>query len=244
MKKMIIGLVVVMCLLVSFSCAPAPELEPPPSVPAPTPMPTPVPGIPDFHLSPPDGHVGSEITVWGTGFTSGREVAISYDDIVVATAKVDKESFLTSFTITQSLAVKTEPSRYKIGEEGQHAVTATDGIKTVTAVFYMDYYPPPTPWPTLPREGTRAVSQTHFEWGYVRDPSGVTYNLQVCTNRNFRDEDLVLEKRGLNVPEYTLSKGERLESTGKRNPYYWRVLAEDGAENMSSWSAATWFYVD
>ena len=232
----------------------APTTIPVPT-PAPTPAPVPTPTPPDLSLSPPDGHVGSEITVRGTGFIAGSEVTIFYamktntpgynlktgtstsrkpddpDDRRMATVLVDPDqTFLVRFIA---------PSKY-----GEHTVTATDGTNTLTAIFTMDDFPPPIPGPQLPEEGTRAVSRTHFEWSKVEDPSGITYSIQVCTNQSFRDEYLVLDKKEIPVPEYTLSREESLKSVGKENPYYWRVQAVDGAGNKSGWRAPASFYVN
>jgi hypothetical protein len=52
----------------------------------------------------------------------------------------------------------------------------------------------------------------------------------------------VLEREGLQHSEYTVAKGEELESTGKK-AYYWRVKAVDGASNESEWAPPGLFYV-
>ena len=121
-------------------------------------------------------------------------------------------------------------------------MTATDGTNTISKTINMDSYPPPSPRLWLSEEGTRAVSRAHFEWSEVTAPSGVTYSIQVATDKSFRDIVLVLEKKELTRSEYTLSQTEKL--TKKQTAYYWRVQAVDGAGNESGWSGPSSFYVD
>jgi len=57
----------------------------------------------------------------------------------------------------------------------------------------------------------------------------------------------VLERPGLTESEYTLTKEEKLESTKKEEPYYWRVRAVDGAGNPANpdqgWTSPGTFHV-
>ena len=179
------------------------------------------------------GHVGTELTVKGTGFTPSATVTITYatEPIVVATTTADANGkFSATFTVPKS-------------NHGQHTITAYDGTNTVTAIFTMESAPPTIPLPLLPQMGVKTESQPYFDWEDVTDPSGVTYALQVATDEEFTTESMVLEKTDLTESEYTLTKEERLESTSKEAPYYWRVRAVDGASNMSGWSGTGSFHV-
>jgi len=89
--------------------------------------------------------------------------------------------------------------------------------------------------------GIATTTEGHFDWEVVTDPSGVTYTLQVTANVDF--SSIILEKTGLTFSEYVITKEERLRSTKKEAPYYWRVKAVDGATNESDWSTPGSFYV-
>ena len=89
--------------------------------------------------------------------------------------------------------------------------------------------------------GDKAESQAFFDWDDVTDPSlPVTYTLQIANNESFTD---AWEKTELAESTYTLTKEEKLESTKKEAPYYWRVRAIDGAENASDWTVPGSFHV-
>jgi hypothetical protein len=103
---------------------------------------------------------------------------------------------------------------------------------------------PPIPPPLTPEEGIKAKSPVSFDWEDVTDKSlPVIYNLQVATDKKFTDASIVLKKEGLTESEYTLTKEEKLKSTKKEAPYYWRVSATDSASNVSGWSTPGSFYV-
>ncbi|MBA7660659.1 hypothetical protein ES703_68663 [subsurface metagenome] len=53
----------------------------------------------------------------------------------------------------------------------------------------------------------------------------------------------MLEKEGLTSSGYTISEEEKLASTKKEAPYYWRVKAIDGASNESEWTGTGTFHV-
>ena len=179
------------------------------------------------------GHVGMELTVRGAGFIANAMVTITYSNndktIPVATATTSASgNFSANFTIPPSVA-------------GSHTITAaTDGVTTATATFTMESQAPPVPVPLLPEVASAVEAEAYFDWEDVTDPSGVSYTLQVASNANFTT--IVLEKEGLPHSEYTLSKGETLEST-KKEAYYWRVKAVDGARNESEWTSPGLFYV-
>ena len=175
------------------------------------------------------GHVGMELTVYGTGFIGGTKVTITYDDTTVEIATTDSDgNFRITFTIPPSVA-------------GNHAITATDGTKTVTSTFTMESKAPPISVPLLPEIATIAEAEAYFDWVDITDPSGITYSLQIGTDANFTT--ILLGKEGLTDSEYTITTEERLKSAGTDAPYYWRVRAIDGASNEGKWTIPVLFYV-
>lgn len=179
------------------------------------------------------GHVGSEIIISGTGFKANHEITITY------------ESEPVTFTITSeadgsfSYTFKAPPS---LG--GTHTITASDGTSSMQVTFVMESTPPEAPQPLLPYMSSKSDSKTHFDWEDVIDDSKpVTYDLQVATDKAFTASSMVLERTGLTTSEYTLTEAEKLESTGKDAPYYWRLRAVDSASNVSEWTGAGEFYV-
>jgi len=178
------------------------------------------------------GHVGMELTVRGGGFIANAMVTIIYSNndetIPVATAPLDaKGNFSVNFTVPPSVA-------------GSHTITAAADATTATATFTMESQAPPVPIPLLPEVASTVEAEAYFDWEDVTDPSSVSYTLQVASDADFTA--IVLEKEGLPHSEYTLSKGEKLEST-KKEAYYWRVKAVDGARNESEWTSPGLFYV-
>jgi len=176
------------------------------------------------------GHVGMELTLYGTGFITSSQITITYDGIEVETATTDSQgTFSATFFAPPSVA-------------GNHTVTATDGTNTITSTFTMESEAPPIPVPLLPEVAATVEVETHFDWGDVADPSGITYTLQIGTDDNFTT--IVLERKGLTQSEYTLKIEERLKSTGMDAPYYWRVKAVDNASNEGKWTIPVLFYAD
>jgi hypothetical protein len=178
------------------------------------------------------GHAGMEVTIYGVGFTSGAEVAVTYNEgneiISQATATADANgSFTLIFTVPPSVA-------------GSHIIEATDGTTTAAVTFVMESEAPPVPATRLPEFAGTAKAEARFDWEDVTDPSGVSYTLQVALDVDF--SSIVLEKEGLPLSECTLTGGEKLESAGQK-AYYWRVKAVDGAANEGGWSLASLFYV-
>ncbi len=179
------------------------------------------------------GYVGMELTIQGAGFTPNSVATITYSNndetIPVATATVDaKGNFWQDFTIPPSVA-------------GSHVITATEGTSTVTATFIMESQAPPMPAPLVPEIASTAGARTYFDWEDVIDLSGVSYTLQVASDADFTN--ILLEREGLSPSEYTVAEEEKLESTEKEVPYYWRVKAVDGAFNESEWTHPRLFYV-
>jgi hypothetical protein len=180
-------------------------------------------------LNPASGYVGSGIVVRGTGFAAGRPVTVDYAGSQVAQGTSDENG---SFSVT---------FKAPASSGGSHDVSATDGANMATASFAMDSTPPDTPAPIMPLDGSKEKIQTSFVWGPVSDPSGVTYTLEVATDPAF--QQVVLKKAGLKDAGYTLSTAEELKPVSHKAPYYWRVMAVDGAGNESPWSAYQSFYV-
>ncbi|MBI4188263.1 MAG: IPT/TIG domain-containing protein [Chloroflexi bacterium] len=177
------------------------------------------------------GYVGMTVTVSGVGFSAGKTATVTYDGKQIATMTVASDS---KFTVT----FNTPPSK-----AGTHAVIIADGINSISRSFIMESTPPSPPTLSKPETDTKTKAEASFDWTEVTDPSGVTYILQVARDKEFGKESIVLEKAGLTLSEYTLTKAEKLESVSKNTPYYWRVKAVDGASNESAWSSARSFYV-
>jgi len=176
------------------------------------------------------GYVGMELTLYGTGFIASSQITITYDDIEVETAPTNSQgTFSATFFAPPSVA-------------GNHTVTATDGTNIITSTFTMESKAPPIPVPLLPEVATTVEVETHFDWGDVADPSGITYALQIGTDNNFTT--IVLKRKGLTQSEYTLKIEERLKPTGMDAPYYWRVRAIDNASNEGKWTIPVLFYAD
>ncbi|MCD6299926.1 MAG: IPT/TIG domain-containing protein, partial [Dehalococcoidales bacterium] len=184
-----------------------------------------------MNISPTSGNVGTKITVTGTGFVANGTATIKYDDTNVATVPITSDKTLSaSFDAPASSG-------------GAHNVVVSDGTNTLTAIFTMESTAPSIPPPLKPEMGVKAESPVYFDWEDVEDPSGVTYTLQVATDEEFTTSSIVLEKKGLTKSEYTVTEVEKLESTKKEAPYYWRVKATDGASNESEWTSPGSFYV-
>jgi len=175
------------------------------------------------------GHVGMELTIHGTGFIAQTPITITYDKSTVATVTTDtKGTFSATFTMPPSIA-------------GSHTITVTDGTDTLTATVTMESEAPPIPVPLLPQVATMTEGKTYFDWGDVDDPSGITYTLQIGADVDFTT--IALEQTGLTQSEYAFKVEEKLKSTGKDAPYYWRVRAIDGAFNEGKWTMPILFYV-
>ncbi len=182
-------------------------------------------------LSETTGHVGSQITISGSGFVPNAPVTITYtsEPQVVATTTTDSSGkFQATFNVPRSTP-------------GQHTISASDGTNTIATTFTMESVAPPIPAPLLPYDGVKAERPVTFDWEDVTDLSGITYTLQIASDKNF--SNIVLEKTELETSGYTLTEAEKLEPTKKEAPYYWRLRAVDGATNESGWTAPGSFYV-
>ena len=178
------------------------------------------------------GHVGTVVTISGTGFKPNSVVTITYASEPVEVATVTSEadgSFEATFGVPPSKA-------------GEHTITASDGTSSMKATFFMESTPPAAPAPLLPYTGDRAETLAYFDWEDVTDASEpVTYDLQIATDINFTN--VLVKKTGLTASEYTLTEEEALEPTDKDAPYYWMVMAVDAASNTSKWTGVGGFTV-
>jgi hypothetical protein len=186
---------------------------------------------PEIELSPTSGAIGTDITVQGTAFSANQIITIGYDGAKVdtGTATDAKGDFTTSFKIPESKA-------------GDHTVTVTDAKASVfSASLSIESTPPPIPRLISPEAGTEfnSIGKTTvaFDWSDVEDPSGVYYVLEISPSADFAGT--IIRKEGLVASEYTLTKDEALT----KGNYYWRVKAEDGAENQSEWTNGQVFKV-
>jgi hypothetical protein len=186
---------------------------------------------PKIEMNPTSGAIDTEITVRGTGFTGDNVITISYDGTRVATgtATDTKGNFTASFKIPKCKA-------------GDHTVTVTDAKASVfSSNLSVESTPPPTPRLISPEAGTEfnSIGKTTvtFDWSDVEDPSGVYYVLEISPSANFAGT--VIRKEGLTASGYTLTEDEALA----KGNYYWRVKAEDGAENQSDWTSGQLFKV-
>jgi len=187
---------------------------------------------PKIELSSTSEAIDTEITVQGTGFSPNQAITISYDGarLVTGIATDSKGYFTASFRIPKSKA-------------GDHTITVTDAKASVFSVsLSVESTPPPTPRHISPEAGAELGSiigstTISFDWSDVEDPSGVYYILEISPNANFAGT--VIRKEGLTASAYTLAKDEAL---GKGD-YYWRVKAEDSAENQGEWTNGQLFKV-
>jgi hypothetical protein len=177
-------------------------------------------------LSPITGHVGTTLTVSGSGFAANKNVVIKYDESQEATATTDGEGSFSNVTFAAPESI-----------HGEHQVTAEDALGTqVTATFTMESEPPAKPALSSPSDGSRvgfagSVTPT-FKWSVVTDDSGVSYSLQIGTSKNLTAP--VVTVKDLTEASYTLPDTEALS----HGTYYWRVKAVDGAQNDSGWTVA------
>ncbi len=179
------------------------------------------------------GYVGQNVTISGVAFVPNSSVTITYTStpVVVGTTTTNTDGdFSFTFKVPKS-------------QPGAHTISASDGTNSLQLPFYVEANVPPVPQLLLPEAATKAPATASFDWSDVTDASGVTYILQVAISQDFAASSLVLKKEGLTISEYTLSKEESLPSRSLKEPYYWRVMAVDGAGNEGNWTDASDFSV-
>jgi hypothetical protein len=185
---------------------------------------------PGLVLSPGAGHVGTNLTVRGGGFTTGKNVVIRYDGRQEATATTNSSgSFTATFLVPRS-------------QHGARQVTAeADGEVEAAATFTMESNAPGVPELISPpdkiRVGVIDKVRPTFEWSAVPpDPSGVYYSLQIASSDNVTAAgfvDPIAWVQDIVGTNYTLNATEALPY----GTYYWIVQAVDGAENAGGWTA-------
>ncbi|MEE9398680.1 MAG: hypothetical protein V3V23_00245 [Dehalococcoidales bacterium] len=176
------------------------------------------------------GSVGMDLTVSGTGFIVGGEVAITYDGVTITTATADSfGAFEIAFDVP-------------VGRYGDHTVTVTDGENSKEFTFVMESDAPLAPGLLVPVANSDVKARAGVDWGDVVDPSPpVSYHLQVASDADF--VNLVLEKMDLVASQYEMIEAEKLSAVEEDAPYFWRVKAIDGAANEGEWSAPGSFLV-
>ncbi len=180
------------------------------------------------NLNPGEGHVGTEITVSGTGFVPNALAIITFDGVEMTSASVATGG---AFTATfKAPAVK----------GGSYQVIATDKVNTFESTFTMEVTAPQVTELLLPATNTKADRVPTFDWDDVADPSGVTYNFQLGTDASFKN--VLIDEKDLADSEFSITEEDKLESASKKEPYYWRVQAIDGAFNEGDWSQPSSFY--
>jgi hypothetical protein len=175
------------------------------------------------------GRVGTDIVVNGTAFTPNGTITIKYGNNQVAAVTADSKGvFSSSFKAPAS-------------KGGKYVITATDGVTTIPFDFTMETIAPAVPGLVSPAKDAKVEPLAEFQWAPVTDPSGVTYTFQLSKDTD--SSVLLIDKPGLTTTKYQISENEKLQSTGKDKPYYWRVRAIDGAYNESAWSTPQPFVV-
>ncbi|MBI5361379.1 MAG: DUF2341 domain-containing protein, partial [Planctomycetes bacterium] len=112
-----------------------------------------------------------------------------------------------------------------------YSSTNTTGMAQDIGPFKYDGAAPPATMFSLPlNNASISTSTADFSWDAVTDLSGVSYTLQLDNYTSFSSP--VVNKTNLSNPSYTLS-GAGAEILIGNSTYYWRVIAVDGAGNMS-----------
>ncbi|MBI5359621.1 MAG: DUF2341 domain-containing protein [Planctomycetes bacterium] len=113
-----------------------------------------------------------------------------------------------------------------------YSSTNTAGAAQDMGPFKYDGTAPPAMTLSLPLNNAFITeSITDFSWNAVTDLSGVSYTLQLDNYTSFNSP--VVNKINLSNPSYILS-GTGAELLIGNSTYYWRVLAVDGASNVSN----------
>ncbi|MCD6600233.1 MAG: hypothetical protein J7L19_06690 [Dehalococcoidia bacterium] len=193
--------------------------------------------VPGLTLSPTQGHVGTTLSVSGSGFPKNTSVIITYDGVTMGSRT------------TQSNGSFSGVSFEATGTHGNHIVKATCGSDERSENFTMESVAPAAPVLTSPTAEERVGSvigrkfTPAFEWQSVVDDSGINYYcLQIASSENFTTEATLFSRNlavaeltsasGVNTVSYTLPENSALFY----GTYYWRVKAVDNAQNESVWS--------
>ena len=176
-------------------------------------------------ISPATGHIGSAVTVTGSGFTANSIIRISYDSVDITTNATSDAGGNVSQQITIPASIA-----------GTHTIAVADSQgNNVKTTFTISDTPPAAPAPLSPTDkstiGLTGNITPTFKWSAVDDPNGVTYQLQIDTNSDFAYP--VFNKNGIEANSYELRSYEALP----RGTYYWRVKAVNNASVESAWSA-------
>lgn len=175
------------------------------------------------------GWVGMPVTLNTTGFIDS--ITIKFDDTVIDTIALETpEAIAITFDIP-------------IGKAGNHIISVSDGNNTIEIPFVIESDAPETPQLVLPVNSAKAKATPQFDWTDVTDLSGVFYTLEISSSQSFGVESLILKKDNLTESTYTLTEAEKLKSTKKDAPFYWRVKASDKASNESDWTVPYSFRV-
>ncbi len=201
--------------------------------PEPTPesaeSPTPTTAI---NISTTTAKVGSDVVVTGAGFKAGEVVAIELDGEIVASVMAELGGiFVTTFRVPVQTA-------------GDHAMTITDGINTNELTFTIEVEPPSVPTPLLPEMGVTVKTPVFFDWESVGSADHpVTYTLQIATDSEFPEKDIITEKGELSGSDYTLTGEEAVRLNIYDTPLYWRVRAVGETGTEGEWTGAGEFQV-
>ena len=109
--------------------------------------------------------------------------------------------------------------------------------KFVTSVVVVDTTAPQTPTLFSPQNGQKIVISSIpvvLDWEDVSDPSGVKYNLVISSDAYFMSVII-----STTIQESYFVMNQVVVNT----TYYWRVQAEDGVGNKSSWSDSWQFVI-
>ena len=206
-----------------------PEPQEPEPAPQPAAPPTPTTAI---NISTTTAKVGSDVVVTGAGFKAGEVVAIELDGERVASVMAELGGiFVTTF-------------RVPVQSAGDHTMTITDGINTNELTFTIEAEPPAVPTPLLPKMRGKVKTPVFFDWESVGSADHpVTYTLQIATDSEFSEKDIVTEKNELSGSDYTMSGEEAVKLNIYDVPLYWRVRAVGETGTEGAWTGAGEFQV-
>jgi hypothetical protein len=182
---------------------------------------------PSLIITPDNGNIGTQVSAQGFGFRPGLPVTALYDNIELEATIINSVgSFTFSFQVPKS-------------KSGSHTIVISDSINSLTSAFTVESTPPVAPTLVSPLDSAKITEDIHFEWNPVSDPSGIVYSFELADDAQF--SNIIVAEYNMAAPFYDLyDNGELLIS--REAPYYWRVMAIDGASNTSSWSSIGTFY--